>query len=489
MICDCIDINILIDGTNITAYLYPNGNIVNGAPQYESEFNGTILFIEYDAFIGGWIAYLVNFPPFAQFIGLNTDCPFGQWNVLANSNDITRTDTRPCIPPPICSCIRLCMQQGETEICIELNEPNGFFNQHGYWQFELFGYNFELIFNGSPIYWNIDRIDVLGQSPNLGERWFATKDSQDCPTNLTFNSINDFIQRASTTDCLPCKIIQERTIKRYDAITLPEVFMEQDRGFKVCCDCPMLVLGSPESETWKTDKTSAWIKLSSPADSSSFTLLKNGQPVAFTPDVFSFPNEPNAYYTTINWYNVLQSDGIGCYELKVGYNIAGVISEFTWGKYDLKPYSVVNALQTARIRVKYNLKQEIEGIDFTGANVEDCIRFSGFIGERQPNTEIDNLIYQDRVMKTVIRENLDTFIITTDPLLDCFIRVLTDLFLLSENEMYISDYNAHNHSYRILDIPVTLEETSEIDYLDKFQRRAKLTAVVGLRKKNKRTYY
>ena len=66
---------------------------------------------------------------------------------------------------------------------------------------------------------------------------------------------------------------------------------------------------------------------------------------------------------------------------------------------------------------------------------------------------------------------------------------MTDLWLLSENEMWISDYNAHNHSYRILDTPVILEETPEIDYIDIFQRRAKLTALVGLRTKDRRTYY
>ena len=392
--------------------------------------------------------------------------------------------------PIECGCIRLCMSpDGVNYECIELNAPTAFYLGKPFWQFSLLGDNFELFFSPPEAGWLIANIAVIGQPPNNGATWLTSKETTDCPTNIVFILLTGPIRNAETSDCVSCVPIQERTKKEYQSIRLPEVFMEQDRGFKVCCDCPMLVLGSPESETWKTDKTSAWIKLSSPADSSSFTLLKNGQPVAFTPDVFSFPNEPNAFYTTINWFNVLQSDGIGCYELKVGFNIAGVISEFTWGKYDLKPYSITNALETARIRVKYNLKQEIEGIDFTGANVEDCIRFNGFIGERQPNTEIDNLIYQDRVMKTVIRENLDTFIITTDPLLECFIRVLTDLFLLSENEMYISDYNAHNHSYRILDIPVTLEETSEIDYLDKYQRRAKLTAVVGLRKKNKRTYY
>ena len=153
------------------------------------------------------------------------------------------------------------------------------------------------------------------------------------------------------------------------------------------------------------------------------------------------------------------------------------------------PYSIQNALKTARIRVKFNLKQEIEGINFTGANVEDSFRFWGFIGDRQVNTEIDNLVYQDRSVKTVVRENLDTYIISTDPLQECFITPLTDLYLLSENEMWISDYNAHNHSYKINDVPVVVQEAPEIDYLDRWQRRAVLTCTVGIRNKTKRTNY
>lgn len=283
-------------------------------------------------------------------------------------------------------------------------------------------------------------------------------------------------------------MIQERIFKKYDAIQLPTPFVEQDRGFKICCD-PLLVLAGG-TESWKNDVSSAWIKVSDPADTFDFILEKDGVPVTFySLTIEEFPNEDNAFYTTIKWSEVLPLEGEGCYELKVTYNISGLVGDFTWAKYTLRPYSIQNALKTSRIRVKFNLKQEIEGINFTGANVEDSIRFWGFIGDRQVNTEIDNLIYQDRSVKTVVRENLDTYVISTDPLQESFISPLTDLYLLSENEMWISDYNAHNHSYKILDIPVVVEEAPEIDYLDRWQRRAVLTCKVGLRDKVKRTHY
>ena len=91
-------------------------------------------------------------------------------------------------------------------------------------------------------------------------------------------------------------------------------------------------------------------------------------------------------------------------------------------------------------------------------------------------------------MKRVIRENLNTYEIVTDPSGECITRPLIERFLLSENELYISDYNAFNHSYRYEDLPVIVEESPEVEYYD-FSRKAKLSCKVSDKFKNKRTYY
>lgn len=333
---------------------------------------------------------------------------------------------------------------------------------------------------------------ILYDSNTLPENGYQLLDVliSDCPIGEFTALAPSLYSQVVTYECIAlCRPIQDRTQREYVSVQLPVIYQEQDRGFKMCCDCPMTVLADGSTDSFKNDVTSAWIKLSDSSDAASFILLKDDEPTNYVPSVYSFVNEPNAYYTTIPWKDVLAQEGVGCYTLLVKYNIAGIEGDFMWGMYKLLPYSIQNALKTARLRVKFNLNQQVEGINFTGSNVEDTIRFYGFIGERQPNTEIDNLIYQDRTVKSVVRENLDTYIITTDPLQECVIRPLTDLYLLSENELFISDYNAHNHSYRIQDIPVILEESPEIDYLDIWQRRAKLTAKVGLKSKNRRTFY
>lgn len=411
------------------------------------------------------------------------------------------------------------IDNGAGKIYSLLQDPTGDLAGTPYWQFEPLIIDTNL---PSGVFLQLSRgTDGLGnwafyiipaiQNPTLAtDIWYQFNDNPSFPGVYPsypneLNGTSNFWQKYTVSGfsdvefgitialCEPptCVNHEDRHEQEFKSIKLPKPFTEQNRGWKDCCVCsPMLTLASlTDSESWKNDVTSAWIKLSDPTDVVSFQLYKNNVLTTYTPTLVSFPNESDAYYTTIQWKDVLASDGIGCFELRVSYDISGVTGNYVWGSYNLREYSIQNALKTARIRVKFNLQQEIEGINFTNANVEDCIRFNGFIGERQPNTEIDNLIYQNREVKTVVRENLNKYTITTDPSEECLITKLTDLYLLSENEMFISDYNAHNHSYKYLDLPVIVEESPEIDYLDILQRKAKLTCVVGDRRKNKRTFY
>jgi hypothetical protein len=228
--------------------------------------------------------------------------------------------------------------------------------------------------------------------------------------------------------------------------------------------------------------------LSSLTDIAEAKLYKDGIETAYSPTAVSFVNEPFAFYWTINWNEVLNSDGAGCYTLKISYDISGVELTFTWGIYDLKPFTTETANFTARVRAIYNDYNEVEQIDFTNSMVEDSCRFNGFIGNRQPNMSTDNLIYQNREMKKVIRENLNTYEIITDPTCEGIIRKLTDNLLLSENDLFLSDYNAHNHSYRFNDLPAIVESSPEITYYEG-SREASLKCVAGDKFKDQRTYY
>lgn len=368
--------------------------------------------------------------------------------------------------------------------------PSGTYDSFNYYEFTYFGtlyYVYHTPSVGGDWYINETLGTTFGFIANI-----KGNDSA-CP-EATLTSGNPWIPipgvTTLNTECSNSGItcdIEDRHKKEYKAIKLPKVCIDVDRGFKDCC-CEYMVLGSASQDTWKSDKTSAWIKLSDVADGYSFELYKDGVLTSYQPTPQPFVNDTNAYFATIDWYQVLISDGVGCYEFKVGYDISGILGNFTWGVYKLAPYTIQNALKTARIRAEFSGFHEIENINFTDSGIISDLRFYGYIGNRQPNMEIDNIIYSNREMKRVIRENLNSYEILTDPAHRCITQPMIDLYLLSENNLYISDYNAHNHDYCIDDLPVIVKESPELTYFD-FSRKAKVRCVVEDKFKNKRTYY
>lgn len=278
----------------------------------------------------------------------------------------------------------------------------------------------------------------------------------------------------------PCKN-EDRILKRYDVVTLPNDNIEDDRGNPDCC-CEQLVLGSQSSNSWENDITPAWIKVDA-SGSATIVLKKEGETTIYPLAILPIVREANAYYAEINWGDVLTSDGAGCYTIEIEYNIAGIVGSVLWGNYVLMPYSIQNAMYTARVRAVFNSYFYKDNIDFTDTNMQGTLRFNGMIGKRQPNTEIDNIIYGTREMKSVKRENLNVYEIATDPLDECIIKPLVELYLLNENELFVSDYNYHNHSYLYNDLPVILEESADITYYD-WSRKASLVAKVGDKVKN-----
>jgi len=482
--CNCIQ---------ITYQFTPESPIVTIDVDAAGQYNGYNFFI----WVVDGVTYTMWHDPFdnwyvttdglggtafvAQYKSTYTQCPIASIPTWIVGESFATFTTELC--PPIelnCDC----------GINIVLNNPRenvfnvtaiGLMNGRPYYEFVFVPtlYEFRLFWDG--LQWCIVNL--------IDEVVFWTLDfNATCPIGVDWvNQIdNEWTAETSGVKC-GCVPTEERSQFRFDSIKFPPIFIEQNRGLKDCC-CEQIVLAGGGTESWKNDVSSAWIKLSSYDDTCSFKLNKCGESTTYEPTSIPFVNEPNAFYTTINWLDVLMSDGVGNYELVVAFNISGVAGQFTWGEYNLQQYTIQNALTTARVKAIFNGYHEIEGIDFTGSNVVSTHRFHGFIGNRQPNTEIDNIIYNNREMKRVIRENLNDYEIITDPEDECIIKPLVDLYLLSENELFISDYNAHNHSYRYLDMPVIVSESPSIEY-KQFSRKAVLTCKVADKLKNQRTYY
>jgi len=262
-------------------------------------------------------------------------------------------------------------------------------------------------------------------------------------------------------------------------VKLPEIYVPEDRGIESCC-CKFLVWGSPEGIPHKKMFTSAWKQ---DVDSVRFYLVKGSQEYEIAEQTPVL--DTAARYCTVDWSFILSEYGSGCYTLKIDYDVSGITGTQVWGQYDLIHYDLYRVRNYVMIRTVLNSSQTIEGINFRGSNVVDCIAFKGFFGRANPNTQVENIIYSNRTSTKVVRENLYEYELETDPLLECLTMPLLDLHFLSENEMYISDFNPMNH-HQYLSKSVIFEVPEKPEYVGNL---AIIKAKFGDKKKDKRSRY
>jgi hypothetical protein len=469
----------------------------NGSPRYIFGSPVGTLEISYQG-AGVWV--LTPFGDYGQILyqltgGLD---PIGSWTNIGmiGVSKGFNTTAGTCFVAGKCDCgIQWNVEvKGTGEIWIW--EPVGELNGQNVFQYTVDGQIWSMWYDQGSA-WHVTLGDILN-GEQFGEITVMKQPAGiGCPDNQYINGDyewQDFIYRDNFYDVVNSIAVacicrnEDRIFKEYTSIRLPQSFTEENRGVKDCC-CKELVLAGGKY-TWQNDVTSAWIKLSSDSDSCSIKVYKEGNILAnWQPTLVEFVNQPNAYYATVEWKAIIGDDGEGCYKIVIEYDIAGISGSLDWGEYQLKWYSIQSALSTARISAVFDGYHEMEGIDFTASAVPSTLRFYGFIGFRQPNFEIDNVIYGDRQMKRNLRENLNVYEIITEPVDECITKQMIELYLLSENELFISDYNAHNHSYRYQDLPVIVEDSPSLDYTDPFSRKAVVKCKVGDKFKNKRTYY
>jgi len=260
-------------------------------------------------------------------------------------------------------------------------------------------------------------------------------------------------------------------------------------GVSECCD-PYLVLAHlTDNESWKNDVNSFWFKLDFSTEEVYFRLYNNNNELAtYQADPVPFNADDLAYYATINWQQVLIYDGVGCYTVKIEHIINGVSTFYEQGEYDLKQYTNEIADGTIRLKANFNQYQAIEGIDFTGSNIIDAIRVNGFFGNKKTDLVVDNIINYGKIEKNVQRELLNKYVLETDPLLENFINRLTNLYFISEYELFVSDYNQFNHTYQYKDVPVIVSQSPELNYPD-LSRLATIKIELTDKVKNKISKY
>jgi hypothetical protein len=294
--------------------------------------------------------------------------------------------------------------------------------------------------------------------------------------------IGEGLENVSTTacDCEGSLSQSHRVKEEYKVAKVPKSFTPENRGFRDCGCVPFLTLVDPtDTARHRNDVNSAWGQ----GEDVSFELKKNGVTTNYTPIVTPFPNETDAFYTTIEWRDVHALDGVGCYELYITETYAGLTNTRVWGKYQLAVYSTNLAQGTVRLLSYFNDVNSSIGINFTGAFVKDTLRLKAKFGYWNPLTEVDNIQYTDAERMKVKREDVTEYELRVDFHTECYIERLR-FHLLSENACYVTDHNADNYTYRYIDYPVIVKEGFTPEWFDgtravkgvvKFHDKQKLT--------------
>ena len=338
----CIDVNIYdVDGDNAPTFVFE-------IPEYPGQ-QFKILLADYGApFFFGW--YLVTLGPTGDFVAyLENDGSFVDFpssnagNVYGWSQneyfDFNTSQAKSCpIVENVCDCgISFNFTINGTPLPTITAETSGVYNGRNYYKFEAeftpgFPVSVYCFWNG--VQWQIsenlgDPVPIALLYKNafcpIGDPAPIEPDSF---LNYWFIAGDDNTLKTEGASCTTCGR-EDRIFRQYDAVKLPDDTTDPNRGLKECC-CENLVLASSSSNSWENDITSAWIKLTA-GSTSTFLLLKNGEETNYTPTPQLFVNEPNAIYTTINWNDVLASDGPGCYELVIKYNISGILETLFGG--------------------------------------------------------------------------------------------------------------------------------------------------------------
>jgi hypothetical protein len=238
----------------------------------------------------------------------------------------------------------------------------------------------------------------------------------------------------------------------------------QNRRFPECGKPFFVLADTSDSSGYKNDVRGVYLKRALNTDTIDFYVELNGVQLTPLGSPVYFPNDPLVAGFVVDWRQHLAITGPGCYRIKVEANLAGLAVDYYEGSYNVQPWSIDRAMGTVRLYSKFDSYNREKDVNFKESGFIDSIRFNGFFGKMQPNTEVNNLIGVNRELRKVTRRNDKTYELQSDPLNICHTKRIIDDHLIDENLILVCDHNAHNHSYEYRDLGCIVDEVGEVGY-------------------------
>jgi len=258
----------------------------------------------------------------------------------------------------------------------------------------------------------------------------------------------------------------------FNIIRLPQEALTEDRGYSFCSEPYLALADVADTTQWKNDVYG----VAGLFDALTVELEDNdGNTEPALGFAVTMPKQPNALGFVIDWRSNLIAYGAGCYRVKVNWEIQGITGHYYNGYFELLPYSVTASEGTVQMIVNYDDKVLKDGINYTGSGFYTGLRFKGFFGNEQINSEHRNLLKANNVRVKVRNFSAPSYDLVTRPLTRCFTRPIKQM-LLNASDIWISDYNAWNHEqYRYFNVILSDEVGVEMEGDETFVRQINAT--------------
>ncbi len=282
----------------------------------------------------------------------------------------------------------------------------------------------------------------------------------------------------------------ERNVQTFDIPFLPPEQKEPEYEDGECCDCPPeLKLASLTSdELRENDITGVVHKNQTSSDICTFEIYKDGNLLPNNGVNYpnGFPHDDKVSAFVYNWKYYLANYGVGCYEIKKTFTIAGLNFERSIGNYQLEEYTPENAKGTARVLYQNNFETlwEESIINYADSGFEDSYRFRGMLHDWQPNviSESDfSSINENRVSSI---KSKDTYKLELFNASECHVERLHKI-VLHATVWRVSDHNPSNAIQNpiIYECVLDKENTEQITYYNG-SKISKVEVILSKRQQN-----
>jgi hypothetical protein len=256
-------------------------------------------------------------------------------------------------------------------------------------------------------------------------------------------------------------VSNERHIQDFKLVKRPSApIVLSERGVDECC-CNFIVFASLDSvDNNFNDVTTHYINKIGVSSVVLFQVVKNNTVVITMNNIEIFNSL--SVFTSVNWNKIANLSGFGCYSVVTRIDGEIVNTE----DFTLKAWSFDAVNKWVRFSAFLGHNSIADGINFRNYPARYDIRIKGFFGKRQPKTKIENLLYSNRIMQSVIRENINEYVFESELTCQTVVDKFIDFVQLSETDLFVTDLSKYASDYNAVNKNVIVSQSAEIVYFD-----------------------